>query len=415
MASTDPRGPYRGLDPYEERDVAFFFGRERETALVVDNLMASRFTVLFGPSGVGKSSMLRAGVMRTLWERARQLEVAPPEFVPVYFSEWRDDPARGLISAVERATASAPADAPGLAVALERLAESAGELFLILDQFEEFFLYQPDAAGDVFASELADVLRRPQVPLSVALSIREDSLAALDRFSGQIPGVFDGALRIRPLDRQAGRAAIERPLEHHNIAHPESRLEIEAALVDAVLDQVETGRIAFGGGAAVVQRQQNWIDAPSLQLVMWRIWAEEQAAGSTVLRLATLERLGGAAAIVRTHVEAALYELSLSERDGAATILHHLITPGGAKLALSVADLAAYTDLKRETIETVVGRLSEARLLRPIAPPADLPDAAIRYEIFHAVLALPLLDWRTRYLAERAAESRGRGLFSRRR
>lgn len=61
--------PYVGLVPYTEEDSRFFFGRERETRQVVANLFASRLTLLYGASGVGKSSVLRAGVLHELDSR----------------------------------------------------------------------------------------------------------------------------------------------------------------------------------------------------------------------------------------------------------------------------------------------------------------------------------------------------------
>ena len=61
-----PETPYKGLAYYSEQDAPFFFGRERETQIVTANLMASRLTLLYGESGVGKSSLLRAGVARYL-------------------------------------------------------------------------------------------------------------------------------------------------------------------------------------------------------------------------------------------------------------------------------------------------------------------------------------------------------------
>ena len=81
--------PYKGLAAFEdsELDALFFFGRERDTEIVVANLIASRLTVLYGPSGVGKSSLLLAAVAR----RLRELPEAP---LVVVFSNWGDDPAR---------------------------------------------------------------------------------------------------------------------------------------------------------------------------------------------------------------------------------------------------------------------------------------------------------------------------------
>ena len=64
------RSPYRGLAAFEdsELDALYFFGRERDTEIVAANLIASRLTVLYGPSGVGKSSLLLAAVSRSLRE-----------------------------------------------------------------------------------------------------------------------------------------------------------------------------------------------------------------------------------------------------------------------------------------------------------------------------------------------------------
>ena len=54
--------PYRGLAAFDDSDLdaLYFFGRERDSEIVVANLIASRLTVLYGPSGVGKSSVFAA-------------------------------------------------------------------------------------------------------------------------------------------------------------------------------------------------------------------------------------------------------------------------------------------------------------------------------------------------------------------
>ena len=89
---TDEIGcPYKGLAPFEDsdHDVLFFFGREREREMIGANLMASRLTVLYGETGVGKSSVLRAGVAHHLRRTGEPRGV-------VVFDAWKDDPAQGL-------------------------------------------------------------------------------------------------------------------------------------------------------------------------------------------------------------------------------------------------------------------------------------------------------------------------------
>ena len=67
-----PESPYVGLVPYSEADAKFFFGRSVEAAIVAANLRASRLTILYGPSGVGKSSLLMAGVVERLTQEGAQ-------------------------------------------------------------------------------------------------------------------------------------------------------------------------------------------------------------------------------------------------------------------------------------------------------------------------------------------------------
>src|SRR5256885_17081728 len=99
--------PYKGLMPYSEDDAPFFFGREAEQEIITANLMASRLTLLYGASGVGKSSVLRAGVAYHLRQVAQQnlAERGTPEFVVVVFNAWRDNPLVGLTACVQDAVA----------------------------------------------------------------------------------------------------------------------------------------------------------------------------------------------------------------------------------------------------------------------------------------------------------------------
>src|SRR5512135_1741225 len=93
--TTIPESPYKGLAAFEdsELDALLFFGREREVAAVAANVLANRLTVLYGPSGVGKSSLLYAGVAR----RLRELSGAPV----VVHDTWAEDPAGRLIASVQ--------------------------------------------------------------------------------------------------------------------------------------------------------------------------------------------------------------------------------------------------------------------------------------------------------------------------
>ena len=93
-------GPYRGLRPFGDSDLdaMLFFGRERERAILVANLLVSRLTVLYGPSGVGKSSLVRAGVVHEL---RTQLAQDGGNGRVVVHERWAGDPRAGLVAAIE--------------------------------------------------------------------------------------------------------------------------------------------------------------------------------------------------------------------------------------------------------------------------------------------------------------------------
>ena len=348
------RSPFKGLAAFEdsELDALFFFGRERERQVLLANLLAARLTVLYGESGVGKSSLLGAAVVRDL----RETTDAPI----VVRSMWSGE----LGSVLD--------DFPG-----------PGEGYLVFDQFEEYFLYH-EADDSPLLRELPELLATTRI--NVLISLREDALARLDVFKARIPRVFGNQVRLEHLDAEQARAAILGPLARWRDLYDE-QVDAEPALVGAVIAEV-----AVDGGR---------VEAPYLQLVIQSVWEAEREARSSVLHRATLERLGGASAIVRRQFRGALEALPAGEQDVAAAMFEHLVTPTGTKIALRVADLAEYAHVRDDDAHQVLARLTRDRVVRSV-------EGSDRYEIFHDVLAEPVSAWRLerRLVAERAAARR---------
>ena len=390
--------PFKGLAAFQdsEQDERLFFGREREREIIVANLLASRLTVLYGDTGVGKSSVLRAGV-------ARDLRVLPEPIAVVVFADWRDDPARALETLVAGETG---AEAQGrLADTLELgAALTGGEVVVLLDGLEEEFLYHGDEAGPgSFLDEFSEAATRVGLRASFLLAVREDALAKLDRFKSRVPNVFGNYLRLEHLDRAAGRDAILGPIGRHNESAA-APVAIEPELVEAVLDQVATGKVELayplaGQAGRGADNGSQRIEAPYLQLVMARLWEAEDEAGSDALRLQTLARLGGAEQIVRDHLEGALDSLDPDGQDVAAAVFNHLVTPSGTKVAHDASDLAGYAGVSTDEVSPVLEALAAERILRAV-PGGTSP----RYEIFHDILAEPVLAWRARHESARQLE-----------
>jgi WD40 repeat protein len=372
-------GPFKGLASFgdSQQDALLFFGRERECEAIVANLVASRLTILYGPSGVGKSSLVHAGVA----QRLRQLD----DGLVVVHDAWADEPEDALVTALHEAD---PALGPtaGLVDTLASAVQRHGQVYVLLDQLEEYFLHQ--GADGALACALPELLHRPGLRVNVLVAIRADALAELDAFGGRIPELFSNLLRLDALHRDAARAAIVGPLERYRELNG-ATVTAEPELVEAVLDAVAAGRVDLGG-ATDTPLSPDRIEAPFLQLVLERLWDEERAAGSSSLRLETFRRLGGAEPILREHVFGTLEGLPAPEQDAAARLVRQLVTPSARKASHTADDLADYAGVE---VGPLLDVLTTERILRVIEGSAGGPP---RYEIFHDVLAAPLLAWRSR-------------------
>jgi hypothetical protein len=344
--------PYFGLSPFGQKDNEWFFGRDADTDRVVTNLLASRLTLLHAETGVGKSSLLRAGVARRL--EAAALTASRRRacvYLPVVFQSWRDDPVGELIGDIASAVAKVANDggvpvreAEHLDRAIEAgVGDSNTVLLVILDQFEEYFHYAPFEQGGSgrFAEELARCVNRPEVPASFLISIRQDAYASLGNLlEGRIANVYGNYLRIDPLDREAAESAIRGPLDVFNEQEGMPRMTIEKELVAAILDQAQlpNGLAAAPEGTPC---ENGSIATPVLQLAMDAVWRHERDAGSTTLRLATLEELSrDGQSVVGGFLRHKMAVLDDRKYGVAIDALDHMVTPDGGKIAVSAAQLA---------------------------------------------------------------------------
>ena len=267
--------PYVGLIPYSEDDAPFFFGREREKKIITANLKASRLTLLYGASGVGKTSVLLAGVVHDLRQlvaknrlrlqravregpardKGQEEETERAPFAVAVFRSWRDEPLADLLEVVRRAAIEAlpdgklqswPAGEP-VVDTLRAWSRRVRTLLVVLDQFEDYFYLPREAGPGTFGFELPQILGEPNLRVNFLLAIREDELARLDAFKRDIPFLFGNRLRVEYMDRDAGRRAIRGPIEKYNELLPAGAepFSIEEGLVETVLDQVATGRLAL--------------------------------------------------------------------------------------------------------------------------------------------------------------------------
>lgn len=408
--------PYIGLRPFDDDELSnsLFFGRSVETQRLADNVLSSRLTLVYGASGVGKSSLLNAGLAYPFRKQAmKEREVRRhADCNLIVFKSWQTEPCRGLLTAINGLLESigsetiAPTDrlSEGLTEAAGRL---GGTLVIVLDQFEEYFQYRRTYPETRFTEQFAEAVRS-DIPINFLASIREDALAWLDQFKGLIPNLFENYLRMENLTGDGALSAIDNPLNELSgkIDGPTS---CEAGLASTVITQIrasqhQTDSISVG----------DHVPASYLQIVMTKLWSEELAANSKVIRRSTLERLKGAKTIYETYLESTLRDrLAPSRQEAAMRVFEFMVTPSGRKVFQTASELVSSTGLALGPVMEVLESLRRAAILATV--PA--PSGETGYEFAHDVLAFAARKWwenfdLTNRLADekRAAEEQGKVL-----
>jgi hypothetical protein len=247
-AMLDENNPWLGLVSFTEETRAFFFGRDEEVAELARRVQRKLLTVLFGKSGLGKTSILRAGLVPRLREQGYC-----PVYVRIAYERDTPEPAEQIKEAIRRAaSASGEWTQAGVAASGESLWEflhhrddvlrdAAGATLiplLIFDQFEELFtLAQSDEFGRAraarFIGELADLVEnRPPQALErrfdeeegaaerfdfarsdyrVLIALREDYLAPLESLKKLMPSLSQNRLRLAPMTGAQALEAVLRP------------------------------------------------------------------------------------------------------------------------------------------------------------------------------------------------------------
>lgn len=295
--------PYRFLDAYGPAERSIFFGRERESALLYSWILTRRWLVLYGRSGVGKSSLLGAGVWPLLQESDCQ----------VWTLRCLDDPLQqlGSFERVRQAAESTPR-----------------RLVLFFDQFEEFFVRlgpaQRQALGELLA-QLTSVSR-----LHMLFSLREDFLAELAGLEEWIPTLLDSRYRLTSLTREQARQCICGPAQLF-------QLQLEPELVEELLEELES----------------QGVEPPELQIVMDRLWQFRD------FSLAGYRRLGGVRSILLDYLHEAMQGWN---DEKPRQVLSALVSERGTKQALTLPVLRTKVEDPEQALQSLV----ESRLVRTV-------------------------------------------------
>ena len=401
-AGTEGVCPFKGLASFEPADADYFFGRERLVAELVAHVAGAGFLGIVGPSGSGKSSVLRAGLLPALAggvlpgsEGWRRLLLRPGER-PL------DELRRVLVSGAE----------DPLVEALDTL-PSGGRLLVAVDQLDELFTAcHSDDERTAFVDTLVRAAADPDGRALVVVALRADFYGRLAAYPGLAELLGTNHVLVRPMQASELRRAVDLPAARVG-------LEVERELADALVDDVEgePGALPLLSTALLELWQKREGNALTLN-----VYRESGGVHGAVARLAEgtysripdghkpivralmLRLVGEGEAATPVRRRAPLAELDLERNRAADDVLatladSRLVTVGEGSVEVAHEALLREWPRLREWIEEdAEGR----RLRRHITEAATAWDAGGRDqgELYRGARLSAALDWSTDHAFE---------------
>lgn len=348
--------PYRGLLEYRLNDSEIFFGRDRAIREVLQHAATGSLTILHSESGAGKTSLLQAGVAPRLIGQGH---------LPLYVRPYDDDPALKIKHEILSDASQAPilTTAP-LRAFLRHVTSVLGphaKLYILIDQFEEFFTRCDEVSRTKFIGELAECLDDASLNVRWLMAIRSEYFGNLANFRPHIRNPFENDYRLNQLTRVEAQLAVQKPIETRGV-------RFEDGLIDRVLDDL--------GRPSVLP--------PQLQLVCATLY-EGLGPGAKVITRALYDEEGGAANILRSHLERVLSrDLKPEQRPAAKYLLEALVSSEQQRMIRTrdelIVELSA-SGVTERTLDVILSQLTDNRLLK-----VDETADGLAYELAHDYL-----------------------------
>ncbi|MFF2130044.1 helix-turn-helix domain-containing protein [Streptomyces olivochromogenes] len=328
--------PYQGLARFETGDSARFFGRGRLATDLLDLLRRRRFAAVFGPSGSGKSSLLRAGLIPAL-QHTQDAGLRP---AAIRILTPGERPARAHASLFTPSGTGPGAGGAG------------ADTLVVVDQFEEVFTLCQDPAERSRFIDLLLAARRPENRIRVLIAVRADFYGHCAEHHDLADALRDAHLLAAPMNPAELREAIVRPAAA-------AGLTVERALTARLVEEVAD---APGG-------------LPLLSHVLLETWRRRR--GKT-LTMDGYEAAGGLAGAIAKSAEDVFGHLTEDQARTARRILLRLVTPGdGTPDTRRPAGHAELRDVGGPETAHVLEALTRARLLTLDDDTVDLAHEAL--------------------------------------
>jgi len=358
--------PYRGLAAFGEGDAKYFFGRSSEIRTALAKLQGWPLLAVIGPSGVGKSSFVHAGLVPALRAAGDDWRVCVlrPGRVPLH----------RLANVLEETLATGDhhsdlmtklLDAPGLFGTMLRTtaAQRGHKVVVVVDQLEELFtLCDSEKIREVFLAALLAAADDPSSPVRVVLSMRADFLDRLAGHQGFLTELSRGLFFLTAPDRENLREALLRPAELAGYSFEDT------SVVDEMVEAA-TSRGAL----------------PLLSFAAMRLW-DGRERDRKVLPARAYRQMGGIGGAFARHADQVAATVPARSQILLRAIMTRLVTPEGTRAIVDRKELVSLADPR--DVESILDRLVEGRLVHLHT---DL-DQVATVEIVHEML---ITEWPT--------------------
>jgi WD40 repeat protein/DNA-binding SARP family transcriptional activator len=359
--------PYKGLARFEASDVEFFFGRERLVAELVTHLVGAGLVGVVGPSGSGKSSLVRAGLLPALADgvlpgsdRWRQLIMRPGEHPMAELAHVGGRPGVPADGRASNATDHGNAgdgQVAGRSGGESALRAVAGDerLLLVVDQFEEVFTTcRDDGERAAFLATLTGAAQAADGYTTVVVAVRADFYGHCAAAPGLAGLLAANHVLVGPMDADELRRAIELPARR-------AQLRLEPGLADAMV-----GEVAEEPGGL-----------PLLSCALLESW--QHRSGRT-LTVAAYQQAGGVHGAVARLAERAWQQLDPDDQAVARRILLRLAGPGEGEAVVRRRVPLDELTTGGERGQAVLDALADQRLLTKGADTVEVAHEALLRE-----------------------------------
>jgi len=344
--------PYAGLSSFQEEDAGRFYGRNREIAAMSQRLRERPLMAVVGPSGVGKSSFLRAGVVPALKNSGENwtIDVIRPGRTPLMalasLLVQVTNTSTNLQDEIEiqQKLAQRLAKEPGyLGTALRRQARREKKnILLFVDQFEELYTLVPSLEERLaFTACLLAAADDATSPMRVVVSMRSDFIDRCVEDLQFMNELSQGLFFLTAPNREGMREALVNPAESAGYKFEKD------SIVDEMLDHLATTSGAL----------------PLLQFTADKLWAERDPTRK-VLTEKSYRALGGITGALASHADRILEGLTTEQRNLARGLFLRLVTPDRTRAIVSMDELREQLGKTNTSdVQALIDQMVAARLL----------------------------------------------------